>query len=169
MSYQRPIFLDGLYGKANAEVMNGFVQTSSIVDQYMDAIQWAERESRRNEFEIRYFLGSIKSATAMTGQPYRWTYSGNPCIITSTYDVVDNNDGRDIFTTAINLAEIFNNSGWVDGDTTTGASFGPVGSTYNTTWQTTNLRAVCIVATWINKDGAPVYFFDRKNPVTCTG
>jgi len=173
MSYQRPIFKDGLYGKANAEVMNGLVDGVAMVRQYEAALAWAEIESQKNQLGIRYFLGRITSASVLSGGIYRWVYSGNPVITTgsTTNTVQDMNDGSDLFTNALNLREMFNNSGWVDGmDTTNPAvNVGPVGSTWTgSAWQLTNLRAVCIVGTWFNYDGTPRYFFDRPNPIRCS-
>ena len=171
MSYQRPIFngQQGLFGKANREVMNGILDSADMVAQYADALSWADQQMRSGSEQIRFFLGSIKSATAVSGKQYQWTYSGNPCMIEQNRNVTDWNDSCFAFTDAVNVRELFNATGWVDGNQTTNISTGPVGSTYNTTWQTSNLRCVCVVGIWRKNDGSPLYFFDRPNPVVCTG
>lgn len=174
MSYQRPIFngQQGLFGKANREVMNGLLDSNDVVQQYSQALVWADQQMRATGEQISWFLGRLKTATPIGGKIYQWTYSGNPCMIEDySGDVTDWNDQSFRFTNAINLRELFNDSGWVDGSDTTNTRTGPVGSTYRDTqsrWDTTDLKCVCVIGIWRKNNGTPLYFFDRPNPVNCS-
>jgi hypothetical protein len=179
VSYQRPIFngQQGLFGKANREVMNGLVDGTAFVDQFADAILWADSEMRNGQLAIRWFLAALTSATVIDSPAAkRWWYSGSAKVITRGSDysmlaLANTGDSSDTFTHAVNLREMFNDSGTADGMATNSppVSVGPVGSSYagSNAWTTSGLHAVVCMGVTYDKYGKPLYFFDRPNPVRC--
>ena len=179
MSYQRPIFngQQGLFGKANREVMNGLVDGAAFVDQFADAILWADSEMRSGSISIRWFMAKITIATPIDSPTTnRWWYSGWAVVINrgplTTILQSDNTDDEgDTFEKAVNLREVFNDSGTVDGMDINSpkVSVGPVGSSYigSNTWKATSMTAVVCMGVTYDKNGKPLYFFDRPNPVRC--
>lgn len=180
MSHQRPIFHQGLYGKANREVMNGILDGVDVVRQYQDALLWADEQMRSGEIRIRWFLATITSATLMdaTGGTAgnRWWYSGKAAVLdidAGTGGLISEatNDSTDTFVNAVNLREVFNNAATADQMDTGNpqVSVGPVGSHYagGNTWTTSSLTAIVVMGCTYDKAGRNRYFFDRPNPIRC--
>lgn len=176
MSFQRPIFDLGLYGKANHEFLNGLSDTRDFVLQNFEAIRWADLEMRKCPNEIRWFLGVARTAHPMAGQTNRWTYDGYPIVTSpvsgSQYPQMNweaSNGQEDQFKNAINLREMFNDANFVDGVSTTNLSVGPVGSQKLTSgaWSTSELKNIVVMGTFLNKDGSPLYFFSAPNAIAC--
>ena len=179
MSYQRPIFngQQGLFGKANREVMNGLVDGTAFVDQFADAILWADNEMRNEQLSIRWFIAALTTATVIDSPAAkRWWYSGTANVINRGSDLsmlalAGTGDSADQFTHAVNLREVFNDSGTADNMSTNDpqVSVGPVGSSYagSNAWSTSNLKAVVLMGVTYDKFGKPLYFFDRPNPIRC--
>lgn len=171
MSNQRPIFNDGLYGKANRTVMNAFMDSADILAANQSAIDYAYRASMPEAFTNRTFLARIQSATVITAN-CRWSYSGTEAVLLSASPGHENVSGTLYdFTGAINLREIFNTSATdIDGMNISlpPSTVGPVGSSYSSGWVTSGLEALVVMTVAYTKTGAASYYFDRPNPMRCS-
>lgn len=174
MSYQRPIFTTGLYGKANHVVMNGMVEAVETVGDYRGALEWARQQLAEDPQTMRSFPAVLTSAASMGAGTYRWTYSGSRAVFLSSGSpqVESINDSTDGFSGAYNLRELFNQTNPIDGMNPTAnpeVTVGPVGATYTSTntWSVTSLKAVVIMYVTLDKQGNVFRFFDRPNPVRC--
>lgn len=174
MSNQRPIFNNGLYGKANRTVMNAFMESADTLAANQGAIEWAYRASMPEPFATRTFLARIQTATVIT-VGCRWSYAGTEAVLLSAspwHEIVTGSNYD--FTGALNLRELFNSgANDIDGmDISTPAStVGPVGSAYvgsASAWGTTGLEALVVMTMSYTKTGAVSYYFDRPNPIRCT-
>lgn len=178
MSHQRPIFQNGLYGKANQIVMNGLLDAADAVVANSPGIYAAQQLLLEQRQSLRCFLARLETATAVGGLPgqyHTWTYAGRPWVLShlgvgSPGSFV--NDSADAFSAAINLRELFNYDNPLDGmdPSAPGVVAGPVGSKWMAAnvWSTANLQAVVLMYTTTTSNGTPIYFFDRPNPVRCT-
>lgn len=172
MSNQRPIFNNGLYGKANRTVMNAFMDSSDTLAANQNAIDYAYRASMPEPFATRTFLARINTATVLIAN-CKWSYAGTEAVLLSDtpYHEIVTGSNYD-FTGALNLRELFNSSG-VDIDgmdlNTPPSTVGPVGSAYiSAAWSTSSLEALVVMTMTYSKTGAVSYYFDRPNPIRCT-
>ncbi len=174
MSYQRPIFNAGLYGKANASVMNGFVDSAEAVFANEEGLRWAQRQVVQGDLQLT-FLAKLTSATLLA--PNRWeyafepyTYSSSatgrlPVALTTTTWGASTTDPK---TKAINIRETRNLSANIDGSPLpTGASIGPVGSSWATGWPTSGLEGYVWMHAEYDQDGGILHWFDAPNPIKC--
>lgn len=174
MSWARPIFNSGLYGRANRAVVNSWSRGSSLAQDNEETFQWARRAMKAgNVWDMGLVL--IQSATLISGaNPHRWRYS-----VVAAYP--DNPDGlagvtlptekRRTYTKAYNLREWFNTALLVDTMPVNAPAItiGPVGSTYTAgAWPTTELTALVQLFVTRDRAGKPFPFFDRPNPVRCS-
>lgn len=174
MSYQRPIFNSGLYGKANASVMNGFVDSAEAVFFNEEGLRWAQRQVVQGELQLT-FLAKLTAATVLL--PNRWEYVFEPFVIhtaaafrvptTLTAGTWGSSTG-DATTKAVNLRELRNTATVIDGSALPGgASIGPVGSVYAGGWATTSLEGYVFMHVDTDKQGNLVHWFDAPNPIDC--
>ena len=167
MTYEWPIFTEGLFGKANASVCNAWTQSARIVLSSSEALDWATRAKDAFEQPERW-LAKITSATAVGGASNRWTYAFEPIIISGTTTAALSGTGQKA-TGALNLREFYNTALPVDmSPLPTGATIGPVGSDFNgTVWPTTPLTAIVEMNVEHKADGSVAYWFSSPNPGRC--
>lgn len=174
MSYHVPRFNQGLFGKANAFVTNGWTQAAEMVQQRGEAIDWAHGEMVKPR-ALWQELISVESAAVIAGATYRWTYSVKlwfPESPTGAAGVPDKNDTRFSYSAAYNLREWHNSATFLDGMDPGNPSVivGPVGSQWGGgAFTTTGLKAKTLAWVAMDRAGKPVCFFDRPNPVRCAG
>jgi len=166
MSYQQPIFDSGLFGKANRFVVNGWTDAAVAVSEHGEGIRWAQEQVRRAQVQTR-FLARITTATALAAN--RWRYDGGGLDITSVADPAAASGTFGTFTGAINLRELRNTATVLDGSPIpTGASVGPVGSSYSgSAWSTTALQGYVEMVVAYDTSGNLLYWFDAPNPTRC--
>lgn len=174
MSYQRPIFNSGLYGKCNASVMNGFVDSAEAVFANEEGLRWAQRQVVQGELQLT-FLAKLTAATVLA--PNRWEYVFEPYthssaatlrVPTTLTTTTWGSSTADPSTKAINIREARNTATVIDGSALpAGASIGPVGSTYAAGWTTTSLAGYVWMHVEYDKDGGILHWFDAPNPIDC--
>ena len=174
MTTHRPRFNQGLFGKANRFVTNGWTDAANAVAQHQQGLEWASLQLVQPQVAAQ-FLCSVLNATAIVGAGNRWTYEIElwyPPSPTGASGVPAPTDKRFSFTNAYNLREWFNTASVVDGMPTTSPNIvvGPVGSVWNgTSFPTTNLSANLVAYVTADLSGAAFAYFDRPNPVRCEG
>ena len=174
MSYHTPRFRQGLMGKANRFVTNGWTQAAEVVHQRGDAIDWASFEMVKPRQSWQELI-TIDSAAVIAGATYRWTYSVKlwfPESPTGATGVPDKNDTRFTYSAAYNLREWHNSATFLDGMDPGNPSVivGPVGSQWGGgAFTTTALKAKTLAWVAMDRSGKAVCFFDRPNPVRCAG
>ena len=174
MTYLNPIFSQGLFGKANFAVCNGWQDAANFARASGEAVAWAQQQATKPLVQQRA-LCQITAAVPITGKFNQWDYTvklWTPPPASGTGGVTPANDSWFATTACKNLREYFNDASNVDGMslTTPAATIGPVGNHWNgTTWTTTLLEAHAEVAIVIDAVGATYFYFDRPNPMRCTG
>ena len=171
MTYTRPIFSRGLFGKANRLVCNGWTEAAAAVGENRQGLDWAQRQLVRGTV-IAQALCTVNSATAWSGGTNRWLYSvqlwvPDPYVAGG---IAQPADSRFTYTDCVNIREWHNVAGLaVCNDLTTpAASIGPVGSQYTAgAWPTTNLSAKVHVWVVYDRKGLVFPYFDRPNPLRC--
>lgn len=168
MSTQRPIFQQGLLGAANREVCNLWTDGAEIARDGSDAIEWA-RAQMVGFRPAEAWLAKITSATLLSTN--RWTYSGTAVDLDGSNAPIARTDSYGVFTGALNIREIRNGAGVVDGSPLpAGATIGPVGSVWDTatsSWTTTGLAGYVWMRRAYRTNGAELVFFDTMNPGKC--
>lgn len=165
MSYQTPIFENGLFGKANRFVCNGWTESSQTVFQNSEGIEWAQRQVVQGSVPDRW-LAKLTAATAITTD--RWTYSFQPLGIVGASPATLLAGTWGVGSGAINLRELRNDGVNVDGSPKpTGATIGPVGSTYTNAWSLGNLAGYVEMHLSYQNNGSVLYWFSEPNPVRC--
>lgn len=167
MTYEWPIFTEGLFGKANASVCNAWTQSARIVLSSTEAIDWASRAKDAYVHPDRW-LAKITAATLISGPGNRWSYTFEPFEISGTSSVAVAGTGQ-TGTGALNLREIVNTTTIADGSPlATGVTIGPVGSIYSgSAWSTTGLLGYVEMNTAHKADGSVLYWFSSPNPGRC--
>jgi hypothetical protein len=171
MTFQRPIFSKGLFGKANRMVCNGWTQAAAVTQDNAQGIEWAQRQIVRGNI-IAQGLCTVLSAAAWSGATNRWLYTvklwvPDPYVAGG---IAQPNDDRFSYTNCANLREWHNVAGVADcmDLTTPLAEIGPVGSRYTGgAWPTTNLEAKVHVCVVYDRKGLHFPYFDRPNPIRC--
>lgn len=168
MSTQRPIFQQGLLGAANREVCNLWTDGAEIARDGADALEWARAQMVGFRTSDAW-LAKITSATLLSTN--RWTYSGSAFNLDGSHAPIASTDSYGAFTGALNLREIRNAAGVVDGSPLpAGASVGPVGSVWDTAtsaWTTTGLAGYVWMRRAYRTNGADLVYFDTPNPGKC--
>lgn len=168
MSIQRPIFQQGLLGAANREVCNLWTDGAEIARDGADAIEWA-RGQMVGFRTADAWLAKITSATLLSTN--RWSYAGVAFDLDGSNAPIARTESFGVFTGALNIREIRNGAGVVDGSPLpAGASIGPVGSVWNagtSTWTTTALEGYVWMRRAYRTNGAELVFFDTMNPGKC--
>lgn len=170
MTWHRPIFNAGIFGKANRVVTNGWTDSAGTVRENSEGIKYAQTLVVQPQI-IAQQLCEVVSAASLAAN--RWTYTVKIWVPPSIAGagVAAMTDDRFSFTTCRNLREEHNTATLVDGMdiTTPASSIGPVGSTWTgTAWTTTALEAKCLVNVVYDLGGNAYAFFDRPNPIRCT-
>lgn len=185
MSFQRPIFNNGLFGKANASVCNGWTEATQTVNDNADGIAWAQRQVVHG-MQRSTWLAKLTEATLFA--PGRWRYKFVPFTINAStgapVPLVESvpgvfeatfgkNGGTDPHELAYNLREITNDGVRSDGSTLgVNVTMGPVGSSYDlqqnpAAWRTTNLTGYVQMHVEYDAEGKTLYWFSEQNPVHC--
>ncbi len=167
MSFQRPIFENGLFGKANRFVCNTWTDSAEMVANNAEGIRWAQEQLAKASTPERW-LAKITAASLLA--PNRWEYTFEPF----TYNVARNpvqllTGTFGAGTLAVNIRETRNSATTVDGSPLpTGTSIGPVGSSYVAgAWVTTSLAGYVEMHADYDSVGAVLYWFDAPNPTRC--
>lgn len=176
MSFQRPIFNKGIFGRANATVVNGWTDSAEIVSQNADGIAWASSQVVTGRI-VETWLAKV--LTAIPIGTYRWKYTFEPFSISlNGTDAVPTQliagtfgstlDGQHHHH-AFNIRELRNNPGEIDGTPLNiGTTIGPVGSTYNgSAWLLGGLSGYVHMHLEYDSAGRSLYWFDCPNPVQC--
>lgn len=172
MTFARPIFNQGVGGKANRIVTNAWTDAAEMVSRHAEGLQWASSQLLQRHVSSME-LCQVLSATPIGSGTNRWTYSiklWTPPSPTGATGVSAPNDDRFTFATAYNLREWHNSSSSVDGMPSGPPTItvGPVGSTWTGTgFPTTNLAAKLMAWCVHDLSGAAFAYFDRPNPVYC--
>lgn len=167
MSFQRPIFENGLFGKANRFVCNTWTDSAEMVANNAEGIRWAQDQLARTSTPDSW-LAKLTAATLVS--PNRWQYVFEPFTFNSVRAPVQLLAGTfGTGTLAVNLRETRNTATDVDGSPLpTGASIGPVGSSYiGGSWATTSLAGYVHMHVEYDSTGAILYWFDAMNPTRC--
>jgi hypothetical protein len=176
VSFQRPIFNKGLFGRANASVCNLWTDASETVAQNADGIAWATGQLVRGKIEEAW-LAKLLTATLIA--PNRWKYTFEPFLINnagsnavpqalepgtfgSTLDAQNHHH-------AFNLRELRNTAGAIDGSPlNAGTTIGPVGSTWSgSAWSLAGLAGYVHLHLEYDPTGRTLYWFDCPNPFQC--
>lgn len=171
MTYKRPIFSQGLFGKANNEVCNLWTESAVAVRENAEGIAWAQRQLVRGSVQNEA-LCELLSATLIS--PNRWSYTLRLFVPPGTGSVVSyGSDSRWNYSNALNLREWHNTATVVDGTDVNipPSTFGPVGSHWDNSapgWVTTGLEAKVHVRVVYTTSGTALAYFDRPNPFRCT-
>jgi hypothetical protein len=167
VSFQRPIFNSGLFGKANRFVCNAWTDSAEAVGENAEGIRWAQQQVVRGEVQDT-FLAKLTVASLLS--PNRWEYEFEGFL----YGPTPARTPQQLAGTfalgvgALNLRETRNTTTAIDGSPLpTGASIGPVGSSYSGGWSTTNLAGYVWMHADYGSDGSLVYWFDAINPIKC--
>lgn len=175
MSFQRPIFNKGLFGRANASVCNAWMDSAETVAQNAEGIAWASDQLVRGRI-VESWLAKLTSATAVPGQFYRWRYAFEPFAIDLNagdalaaafqLGTFGKSDGTSY---AVNIRELRNTQFELDGTPlVNGATAGPVGSRFNIgVWATTPLEGYVQMNLDYDADGNALFWFDTPNPTAC--
>lgn len=167
MSFQRPIFENGLFGKANRFVCNTWTDSAEMVANNAEGIRWAQEQLAKASTPERW-LAKITAATLIS--PNRWTYTFEPFTYSAARNPVALLAGTfGSGTAAINIRETRNTASAVDGSPLpTGATVGPVGSDYfSGSWTTTPLAGYVEMHADYDSAGGVLYWFDAPNPTRC--
>lgn len=167
MTYEWPIFTEGLFGKANASVCNAWTQSARIVLSSSEALDWATRAKDAYAQPERW-LAQVTVAAAISGSTNRWSYTFVPIIISGS--TVSNLAGTgQAGSGALNLREMRNTASLADGSPlASGMSIGPVGSVWGgSSWSTTLLTAIVEMNVEHKADGSVAYWFSSPNPGRC--
>jgi hypothetical protein len=166
MTYQDPIFERGLFGKANAFVVNAWGNAARAASDYAEGMEWAQRQVVSGAVTETWLA---KCTTATLLAPNRWRYAFEDFDITSAAAPLTNSNTFGEGTQAINIRELRNTAGAIDGTPIpTGATVGPVGSVWNgTAWTTTNLEGYVWMHATYDTTGGTLFWFDTPNPVRC--
>jgi len=171
MTYMRPIFSQGLFGKANRVVCNGWTEAASSVGTNKQGIEWAQRQLVRGTV-IAQALCTLESCVAWTGATNRWRYSlklwvPDPFVAGG---IAQPTDDRFTYTEAVNIREWHNVAGLADCNDLSAptSSIGPVGSVYAAgAWPLSPLSAKVHVWVVYDRKGIVFPYFDRPNPIHC--
>lgn len=169
MSHQQPIFNTGLFGKANHIVCNQWTESASTVAANVEGIAWAQQQVV-GAFSIRKFLAKVVSASSIGDN--RWVYGFVPFAIDGTSPIVldgtfGNSSAGQVQQIAINLREMTNDLGWIDGSPTDGnIDAGPFGSYYEGTEWVMD-AGYCEMTIANKKDGSALFWFSEPNPIRC--
>lgn len=185
MSFQRPIFNNGLFGKANASVCNGWTEATQTVSDNADGIAWAQRQVVQG---MRRSTWLAKLTEAVVFAPGRWRYkfvpftlnatTGAPVpLVESVPGVFEATFGKNVGTEphelAYNLREITNDGVRSDGSIIgQNVTIGPVGSWVDlqaspANWKTTDLKGYVEMHVEYDAEGKTLYWFSEQNPVHC--
>ena len=166
MSYQEPIFTSGLFGKANRFVTNAWTDAARAANAYAEGMEWAQRQVVSGS-PTETWLAKLTTATVLA--PNRWRYAFVGFDITSVGAAVTSSNTFGEGTLALNLRELRNTASELDGTPIpTGASAGPVGSTWNgSAWITTGMEGYVWMHASYCTDGSTLFWFDTPNPVRC--
>lgn len=166
MSHQVPIFESGLFGKANRFVTNAWTESASAVAANAEGLEWAQRQVVQEAVQTTY-LAKITTATVLGTN--RWRYDGVAFDITAAGAATVSTGTFGQFTGALNIRELRNTAGVIDGSPLpTGASIGPVGSSWTgTVWSTTSLEGYVWITVAYDTGGNVLYWFDTPNPSRC--
>lgn len=174
MTYQAPIFNEGLFGKANGFVVNGWSEASRMTSENAEGILWAQQERLKMQTPDAW-LAKVTAATAITTNRYSYTFEPFG-VATSSGSVAMAPVALQSATTwgtgsgAINIREFRNTSTIIDGSPIpTGVTFGAVGASFtNSAWTTTNLQGYVHMHIEYLTDGAVLYWFDAPQPLRCS-
>ena len=166
MSYQEPIFNSGLFGKANRFVTNAWTDAARAANAYAEGMEWAQRQVVSGS-PTETWLAKLTTATLLA--PNRWRYAFTGFDITSAGGVATSSNTFGEGTLALNIRELRNTAAALDGSPIpTGATAGPVGSSWNgTAWTTTNLEGYVWMHASYCTDGTTLFWCDTPNPVRC--
>lgn len=166
MTYQEPIFQRGLFGQANAFVVNAWGNAARVASEYAEGMDWAQRQVVAGR-QTDTWLAKCTSATLLA--PNRWRYAFEDFDITASAAPLTNSNTFGEGTGAINIRELRNTAAAIDGTPIpTGATVGPVGSVWNgTAWTTTNLEGYVWMHATYDTTGGTLFWFDTANPVRC--
>lgn len=165
MSFQAPIFESGLFGKANRFVCNSWTQSSQLVSENAEGLEWAQGQMHRGRVPERW-LARVTKATALGSD--RWLYDFEAVVLTPQHgaQAVTGSFGKG--TGAINLREIGNNGTTVDGSPKpSGATIGPVGSSWSGSAWSLTLSGHVQMNLVYDSTGAAAWWFSEPNPVRC--
>jgi hypothetical protein len=165
MTYEWPIFTEGLYGKANASVCNAWTQSARIVLSSAEALDWANRTKDGFDQPDRW-LAKVTVATGISSN--RWSYTFVPVIISGTTTANLSGTGQ-AGSGALNLREMNNTTILADGSPlASGVTIGPVGSTWGgSSWSTSSLTGIVEMNVEHKADGSVAYWFSSPNPGRC--
>lgn len=171
MTYTRPIFSKGLFGKANRVVCNGWTEAAALTADNRQGIEWAQRQLVTGTV-IAQALCTVNSAAPWPGGVNRWLYDiqlwiPDPLVAGGIGQAADS---RFTYTQAVNIREWHNVAGVADCNDLTAplASIGPVGSRYTAgAWPITALEAKVHVWVVYDRKGLVFPYFDRPNPLRC--
>lgn len=168
MSYQEPIFTSaaGLFGRANGFVVNAWTDAARAANAYAEGMEWAQRQVVAGRVTDAW-LAKLTAATVLA--PNRWRYAFTGFDITAAGGVATSSNTFGEGTLALNLRELRNTAAALDGSPIpTGATAGPVGSSWNgTAWTTANLEGYVWMHASYCSDGTTLFWFDTPNPVRC--
>ncbi len=166
MSYQEPIFNSGLFGKANRFVTNAWTDAARAANAYAEGMEWAQRQVVSGS-PTETWLAKLTTATVLA--PNRWRYAFTGFDITSAGAALTSANTFGEGTLAINIRELRNTAGAVDGSPIpTGATVGPVGSAWTAgAWTTSSLEGYVWMHASYCTDGSTLFWFDTPNPVRC--
>ncbi len=177
MSFQRPIFNKGLFGRANVSVCNLWTDSAEVVAQNTEGIAWATQQLVRGRIEESW-LARLTEAVQIG--PYRWKYRFEPFTIdlSNNLAVATNLQPGTFGSTldtehhhyAFNIRELRNTADKLDGSLLNlGTSAGPVGSTYigNDQWTLAGLQGYVHLHLEYDAQGKTLYWFDCPNPIEC--
>lgn len=176
MSFQRPIFNKGLFGRANASVCNAWMDSAETVAQNAEGIAWASDQLVRGRI-VESWLAKLISATLIA--PNRWKYQFEPFAInliannavptnlqTGTFGANFDTNHESL---AFNIRELRNTATVIDGSPLpAGTTIGPVGSDFNgSTWSVAGLAGYVLMNLEYDSRGYSLFWFDTPNPTAC--
>jgi hypothetical protein len=174
MSWSRPIFNSGLYGRANRAVVNLWTKGAIRAEDNAETFDWARREMAAGNI---WDNGLVQLQTATLLAVNRWQYEFVPYYPsnqTGLSDIITTLPSHTRFSNqvAYNLREMFNTAIYADNMDLTNppSSIGPVGSRYNagtSSWPGSPLYAVVHLWVVFDKAGKEFPYFDRPNPIRC--
>ena len=179
MSFQRPIFNTGLFGRANESVCNGWTDAAEAVQLHAEGLSWAQGQIHRASTPEQWLARLVAAYLVGTNQ---WRYSFQAVQIDSsalpgvsdlsgTWGSTDTSSavGAAPQNYAFNIRELYNTGTTVDAiPLPLGADVGPVGAPFsNGAFGTTGLTAVVLMHGGYASDGKAQYWFSSPNPISC--
>lgn len=176
MSFQRPIFNKGIFGRANATVVNGWTDSAEMVSQNADGIAWASAQVVSGRI-VETWLAKLLTALPIGAN--RWKYTFEPfaiqlnannavpvTLVAGTFGATL--DGQHHHH-AFNIRELRNTAADIDGSPLNiNTTIGPVGSSYaGNAWQLLGLSGYVHMHLEYDSEGRSLYWFDCPNPVQC--